>query len=393
MDTFTPVKIYDTLINKLNILSMKKSRRKVLLGTLALASGSLALGSCDGGTPSNPSKSTSITKNIIKWKMGTSFPKNFPGSDLNAQKVKNSIEKATEGKLLIEHFGAGELVPAFEVFDAVRNGTIDCGVSAPYYWISKHKAIPFFCTVPGGMTGIEKFTWIKYGGGQSLWDELYSEFGVKALLCGNTGVQMGGWFRKEINSIDDFKGLKMRIPGIGAEIINQLGGTAVNMPAGEIMPALQQGVIDAAEWVGPWVDKISGFHKIAKYYYGPGVHEPGTANELIMNNKSWNKLSDSVKEVVINVCNSVYLDSLSEYLHFNSLSLLELQSKYNVKVNNFSPEITREMLKISKEVVKDFSKLGSLHKKIYDSWLASLKQFNNYQIFSDYGYINQRIKS
>jgi len=374
---------------------VRKDRRKILIATAGLAASSTALlGGCDsGGTPEKPSKATSFSKQIIKWKMATSFPKNFPGSDLNAQKLKNYIEKASEGKILIEHFGAGEIVPAFEVFDAVRNGVIDCGVAAPYYWISKHKAIPFFCTVPAGMTAIEKFSWINYGGGQELWDELYSSFGLKAILCGNTGVQMGGWFKNQINTIDDFKGLKMRIPGIGAEIINQLGGTAVNMPAGEIMPALQQGVIDAAEWVGPWVDKISGFHKITKYYYGPGVHEPGTANELIMNKEAWISLPSNIKEIIRNVCNSVYIDSLAEYFYYNSHALTELEDKYNVKINNFPDEVVTEMFKISKKVVYGFANLGALHKKIYNSWYSSLNKFNRYQSFSDYGFIDKRIKS
>ena len=243
------------------------------------------------------------------------------------------------------------------------------------------------------MTGLEKFSWINYGGGQELWDELYSNFGVKAILCGNTGVQMGGWFRSKINNIEDFKGLKMRIPGIGAEIINQLGGTAVNMPAGEILPALQQGVIDAAEWVGPWVDKISGFHKIAKYYYGPGVHEPGTANELIINKDSWEALSENMKILIKNVCNSIYIDSLGEYLHHNSLALVELEKKYNVEVSNFSDEIIVKMFEISKEVIKQFSDLGAIHKKIYESWNNSLIKFNRYQKYSDYGYIHKRILS
>ncbi len=371
---------------------MKKNRRKILLSSASLLLTSLALKGCEGGTPENPSKSSAISKNIIKWKMSTSFPKNFPGSDLNAQKVKNNIEKASDGKLIIDHFGAGEIIPAFEVFDAVRNGTINCGVSAPYYWISKHKAIPFFCTVPGGMTGLEKYSWINYGGGQKLWDNLYSKFGVKALLCGNTGVQMGGWFKSEIKTIKDFKGIKMRIPGIGAEIVNQLGGTAVNMPAGEIMPALQQGVIDAAEWVGPWVDKISGFHKIAKNYYGPGIHEPGTSNELIINKNDWDNLPKDIKVIVKNVCNSIYLDSMGEYLHKNSISLEELRKNYGVKVRHFPSEVTKKMLEISRNVVEGFSDLGEIHKEIYNSWQTSLEKFNKIQPFSDYGYINERIK-
>ncbi len=304
---------------------MKSNRRKFILSSIASVASGLALASCSGGTPDKPSKSASVNKNIYKWKMSTAFPKNFPGSDLNAQKLKNYIENASDGQLVIEHFGAGEIIPAYEIFDAVRNGTIDCGVSAPYYWISKHKAIPFFCTVPGGMTGIEKFSWINFGGGQELWDKLYSQFNLKGILCGNTGVQMGGWFKKEIKSLEDFKGLKMRIPGIGAEIINRLGGTAVNMPPGEIMPALQQGVIDATEWVGPWVDKISGLHKIAKYYYGPGIHEPGTANELVMRLDKWQDLPNNLKEIVKSSCYAVYIESLAEFLHYNSLSLEELK--------------------------------------------------------------------
>ena len=372
---------------------MKRSRRNVLLGSLAAISATAALEACKGGTPDKPSNSTSIVKNKVRWKMATAFPKNFPGSDLNAQKIKKKIEASSDGQLTIEHYGAGEIVPAFEIFDAIRNGTIDCVVSAPYYWISKHKAIPFFCTVPSGMTAIEKFAWVTYGGGQQLWDKLYSKFGVKSLLSGNTGVQMGGWFRSEIKSADDFKGLKMRIPGIGAEIINKLGGTAVNMPAGEIMPALQQGVIDAAEWVGPWVDKISGFHKIAKYYYGPGIHEPGTANELIMDLSKWSSLPKNLQDIIINSCHSVYIESLGEYMYQNSLSLTELEKKYDVIINHFPDDLTRKMHSISKEVVVNFSNIGKIHKEIFNSWETALNQFNRYQKFGDFGYIKTRLQN
>ena len=249
---------------------MKKSRRNILLSSLTAVSSAAILGACKGGTPDKPSKSPSISKKLIKWKMATSFSKNYPGADLFAQKLARDIEIISDGQLKIEHFGANEIVPAFEVFDAVRNGSISCGVSAPYYWISKHKALPFFLYGARRNDSLGKICLgKKYGGGQELWDEVYSEFNLKGILFGNTGVQMGGWFKKEIKSVKDFKGLKMRIPGIGAEIINKMGGTAVNMPGGEIMPSLQQGVIDATEWVAPWVDVLSGFHKVASFIMDP----------------------------------------------------------------------------------------------------------------------------
>ena len=372
---------------------MKNSRRNILISSLTAISSAAILSACQGGTPESPAKAPSINKKLKKWKMATSFPKNYPGADLFAQKFAKEIAIMSDGQLKIEHFGANEIVPAFEVFDAVRNGSIDCGVSAPYYWISKHKALPFFCTVPGGMTAIEKFSWVKYGGGQELWDEVYSEFNLKGILFGNTGVQMGGWFKKEIKSIEDFRGLKMRIPGIGAEIINKMGGTAVNMPGGEIMPSLQQGVIDAAEWVAPWVDVISGFHKVAKYYYGPGIHEPGTANELLINKKSWEELPESLKIMIINASHACYIESLTEALYYNSETYLNLEKKYNITLKNYPKEVTDEMIKISNEVVKNFSTLGEIHNRIYDSWKKSLDQFNEYQSFSDFGYIKERISS
>ncbi len=370
---------------------MKKSRRNILLSSLALASSTAFLGACKGGTPDKPSKSASLNKKLVKWKMATSFPKNFPGADLFAQKMAKDVEIISEGQLKIEHFGANELVPAFEVFDAVRNGSINCGVSAPYYWISKHKALPFFCTVPGGMTAMEKFAWLKYGGGQLLWDEVYSAFNLKGILFGNTGVQMGGWFKKEIKSVEDFKGLKMRIPGIGAEIINRMGGTAVNMPGGEIMPSLQQGVIDAAEWVAPWVDILSGFHKVAKFYYGPGIHEPGTSNELLINKESWEELPESLKKIIINTSHACYVESLAEALYYNSETYINLEKKYKIKLKNFPSEVTKEMIKISNEVVRSFADLGDVHRRIYESWKKSLDQFNKYQSFAEYGYIKERI--
>jgi|TARA_B100001142_G_scaffold284947_1_gene298927 TRAP-type mannitol/chloroaromatic compound transport system substrate-binding protein len=371
-------------------------RREILIGASAIGAAGL-LTACkdnlDGGTPDNPKKSTAISKNIIQWRMVTCWPRDFPGGGTHSQKLAKRITQSSDGRLEIKNFAAGELVPAFEVFDAVRDGTAQCGHAAPYYWISKHKAIPFFCTVPGGMTASEKAAWIIYGGGQDLWDELYAEFGVKSFLAGNTSVQMGGWFQKEINSLQDFQGIKMRMPGLGAEVVNRMGGTAVNMPAGEIMPSLQSGVIDAAEWVGPWNDLALGFYKVAKYYYGPGFHEGGTTNELIMNKESYDELSTDLKSIVRDACHASALEAPAEYFANSGLALDVLVNKHNVDVRPFPKDVITKMFSISKEVVDETALLGDMHAKIHKSWSNFLKQSIKYQKYSDYGYMRDRAET
>ncbi len=372
-------------------------RRHILIGATALTTAAGLLASCkenvNGGTPEKPAKTASISKGTIQWKMITCWPRDFPGGGTHSQKLAKRITEASGGKLEIKNFAAGELVPAFEVFDAVREGTAECGHAAPYYWISKHKAIPFFCTVPGGMTAMEKAAWIIFGGGQKLWDELYAEFGVKSFLAGNTGVQMGGWFQKEINSMNDFQGIKMRMPGLGAEVVNRMGGTAVNMPAGEIMPALQSGVIDAAEWVGPWNDLALGFYKVAKYYYGPGFHEGGTSNELIMNKEKFDSLSNDLKSIIRDACHASALEAPSEYFANNGHSLSVLKEKHSVDVRSFPKDVLNNMFKISKEVVEETANLGESHKRIFDSWNNFLLQSMKYQKYSDYGYMKARAEA
>ena len=377
------------MINKIKTLK----RRELLVGASALT-GVGILSACDdnvdGGTPSNPKESTSISKNIIQWRMVTCWPRDFPGGGTGSQNLAKKITAASDGRLEIKNFAAGELVPAFEVFDAVREGTAQCGHAAPYYWIAKHRSIPFFCTVPGGMTASEKAAWIIYGGGQDLWDEVYAEFGVKSFLAGNTGVQMGGWFQKEINSLEDFKGLKMRMPGLGAEVINRMGGTAVNMPAGEIMPALQSGVIDAAEWVGPWNDLALGFYKVAKYYYGPGFHEGGTTNELIMNKESYESLSEDLKIIVKIACHSAALEVPAEYFAYSGLSLNVLKKDHNVDVRSFPNDVVKQMFMISKEVIEETALEGELHSRIFNSWNNFFIQSMQYQKYGDYGFMRDR---
>ena len=250
----------------------------------------------------------------------TTWPRDFPGLGTGAQRIADSITSMSDGKLTVKLYASGELVPAFECFDAVSQGTAQMSHGASYYWINKNRSTPFFATVPGGLTAQEHDAWIHYGGGQELWDELYSEFNLKGFLGGNSGVQMGGWFKKEINSLEDFKGLKMRMPGLGAEVINRMGATAIALPGGEIMPALESGAIDATEWVGPYNDLAFGFYQAAKFYYGPGFHEPGTHTECMVNKNEYDALPTNLQNIVEHAC-------ISENSFFNRMKLLRKEIK------------------------------------------------------------------
>ncbi|MGI9331840.1 MAG: TRAP transporter substrate-binding protein, partial [Gammaproteobacteria bacterium] len=207
-------------------------------------------------------------------RMVTTWPKNFPGLGTGAENLAQRITTMSEGKLRVKVFAAGELVPAFESFDAVSSGNAHMSHSASYYWQGKSPAFNFFTTVPFGLNAVEHATWIYHAGGQELWDEVAAQFDIKPFLRASTGVQMGGWYRKEINTLDDYKGLKFRMPGLGGEVLRRMGAAVVTIPGGELFQALQSGAIDATEWIGPWHDLAFGFYKITKFYYWPGFHEP-----------------------------------------------------------------------------------------------------------------------
>ncbi|MCB1476433.1 MAG: TRAP transporter substrate-binding protein, partial [Rhodobiaceae bacterium] len=255
--------------------------RRSFLTKAGLASGAVAASAL--ATPA-------ISQGKMELKMVTTWPKNFPGLGTGAQRVADRITAMTEGRITVKLYAAGELVPPFESFDAVSQGTADMYHGADYYWQGKHKGFNFFTAVPLGLTANELDGWVNHGGGQALWDELAGGFNVKPLMAGNTGVQMGGWFAKEIKSLEDLKGLKFRMPGLGGEVLRQLGASVVALPGGEIFPALQSGAIDGTEWVGPWNDMAFGFYKVVKYYYWPGFHEPGSGLACGVNKGVWEKL-------------------------------------------------------------------------------------------------------
>ena len=293
--------------------------------------------------------------------MVTTWPKNFPGLGTGAQRLADRITSGTEGRIEVKLFAAGELVPPFESFDAVSQGTADMYHAAEYYWQGKSKAFNFFATVPFGLTASEVDAWIYHAGGQELWDELGADFNLKPLMAGNTGVQWGGWFNKEMNSVEDFKGLKMRMPGLGGEVLRRVGATAIALPGGEIFPALQSGTIDATEWVGPWNDLAFGFYKITKYYYWPGFHEPGTVLSFGINKEVWESLSASDQSLFQTAAAAENSYVLAEFNARNSDALETLINEHGVQVRRVSDEMLNALGEASGQVVAEVGAEGRPH--------------------------------
>jgi TRAP-type mannitol/chloroaromatic compound transport system substrate-binding protein len=321
-----------------------------------------------------------------RWKMVTTWPKNFPGLGTGANNLADLITKMSGGRLEVKVYGAGELVPAFESFDAVSRGTAEMGHGAAYYWKGKSEAAQFFAAVPFGLNAQEMAGWIYQGGGQELWDEVYSAFNLKAFSAGNTGVQMGGWFNKEINSVDDFKGLKMRMPGLGGEVIKRAGATPVSLPGGEIFPSLQSGAIDATEWVGPYNDLAFGFYKVAKYYYWPGWHEPGTVLECFVNKDAYYGLPKDLQEIVAAAMKTATADMLADFTTRNNAALVELVKTHNVTLKRFSDDVLKKMGELSKEVVEELADRDPMSKKVYESFNKYRAQSIDWAEIGEVGY-------
>lgn len=315
-----------------------------------------------------------ISQGIKQLRMVTTWPKRYPGQGTSAELIAERITQMTEGKLEVKVFAAGELVPAFQSFDAVSLGSADMAHSAAYYWQGKSKAFSFFCTVPFGFTGEELAAWVYQGGGQQLWDEAAAEFGIKSFLSGQGGPQMGGWYRREINAIEDFKGLKIRIPAFGGEMLRRLGAAVTNLPPGEIFGALQSGAVDAAEWVGPWNDLAFGFHKVAKHYYFPGVWEPGGATELMINKGVWEGLTKEQQRLIEVILQAEYSRLWSEFVHNNLQSLTTLKEKHGVQVKPFSDDILQEFGRVSGEILAEMAETDEMTRKVYDSYARYWKQ-------------------
>jgi TRAP-type mannitol/chloroaromatic compound transport system substrate-binding protein len=343
-----------------------------------------------GGALAAPAIVKASNKVQVKWKMVTTWPKNFPGLGTGANYLAKLIGEMSGGRIEVKVYGAKELVPAFEIFDAVSRGTAEMGHGAAYYWKGKSEAAQFFAAVPFGLTAQEMNAWFYHGGGMELWQETYAPFGLVPTAAGNTGVQMGGWFNKEINSVADLKGLKMRIPGLGGEVLRRAGGTPVSLPGGEIFTSLQSGAIDATEWVGPYNDLAFGLYKTAKHYYYPGWHEPGTTLECFVNKKAFEALPKDLQSIVLNASRVANQDMLAEYTARNNQALATLVNKHKVDLRRFPDDVLNKLRTLSDEVVAEVAAKDKLSKKVFDSYRTFREQAIAWHDISERAYLNAR---
>lgn len=308
------------------------------------------------------------------WKMVTTWPKDFPGLGTGAANLARMIGEMSNGRLTIKVYGGGELVPPLEVFSAVQQGTAEIGHGAAYYWRGHVKSGLIFTGVPFGMIPQEMNGWLYHGGGLELYRRAYEPHGLMPLVAGNSSTQMGGWFNKEINSAADLKGLKMRIPGIGGEALERAGGTPVNVPGSEVFTALQSGVVDAAEWVGPWNDQAMGLFQAAKYYYYPGWQEPGSPLECIINMKAWAQLPEDLQHIVKYACMAVTTDMQADFEANNGANLQSLIHDHKVELRAFPDDVLAELKRQTFAILDELAAQDEMFRETWHSFRDFMAQ-------------------
>jgi TRAP-type mannitol/chloroaromatic compound transport system substrate-binding protein len=314
-----------------------------------------------------PSIATGQTR---RWRMVTSWPKRLPGPGMSAERIAERVAALSGGRLQIAVFAAGEVVPALEVLDAVGTGVAEVGHTAAFYWQGKQPAAAFFTTVPFGLIPDEHVAWIEVGGGQQLWDELYAPFGVKPFMGGNTGVCMGGWFRREINSLANLRGLKIRTLGLGGEVYRRLGVTPLTTAPGEILTSLQSGLIDGAEFVGPGTDIALGLYRVAPFYYGPGFNKPNGTGECIVSLRAWNALDAELKAIVAHACAAEASFALAEMERLNMEALAALTSKHGVQLRTFPVPVIKAAREQAGDVLGEVASRNPTARRVHDSYLS-----------------------
>ena len=340
-------------------------RRKVLSQIAIAAATSSTVAACNEATNSPGVQANDLPR--IRWRMVTSWPKSLDTIFGGAQTVCDRVSAMTGGKFTIEPYAAGEIVPGLEVLDAVQNGTVECGHTASYYYVGKNPALAFGTCLPFGLTAQQQNAWYYHGGGLETMHQLYSDFNVISFPAGNTGAQMGGWFKRQVKSLSELRGLKMRIPGLGGEVMSRLGVNVQVLPGGEVFLALDRGTIDAAEWVGPYDDVKLGLNRAASYYYYPGWWEPGATLEIQINKAQWDKLPGEYQEILQSAAKEANLNMLAQYDALNRNALQELMTS-GTNLVAYSPEILTAAQKAAEEIYNEKANESTQFKETYQSW-------------------------
>jgi TRAP-type mannitol/chloroaromatic compound transport system substrate-binding protein len=360
--------------------------RKAGLGAAAAVAATAGFIGCGEKKKEETQQAPAVVKKTYEWKMVTTWPPKFPVLQIGAERFAERVEEATEGRIKIQVFAGGELVPPLGVFDAVSEGTVEVGSGASYYWAGKVPAAQWFSAVPFGFNPQGINTWFYSGGALKLWEEVYAPFNLVPRPQGNTGVQMGGWFNKKIETIDDYKGLKMRIPGLGGKVVSKAGGTVVLTAGGEIFTNLERGVIDATEWVGPLHDLRLGLYQAAKYYYYPGWHEPGTCLEVMFNKKAYDDLPNDLKVILDAVAMETNLWSLSEFEAQNGAALQELINQHKVELIKFPDAVLEDLRKLAAEVLEEEADKDAMSRKVHEDFKKFKKVVGTWGTVSEKAY-------
>ncbi|MCQ4320971.1 TRAP transporter substrate-binding protein [Stutzerimonas stutzeri] len=358
--------------------------RRTFLGAGAIAAGAgLAMGA--------PAIATAASGKTFNWKMTNAYP---PGSPFYVQGPGSPtdfckrVEALSSGRLKIQHFAAGELIPALEGFDAVSSGLVEMNAANAYFWAGKIPAAQYFTTVPFGMNTQGMNAWLYNGGALKLWEELYEPHGLVPMPMGNTGTQMTGWFRQPLEGIDSLKGLKMRIPGLAGKVYSELGVAVRLLPGGEIFPALERGVIDAAEFVGPYQDRRMGLHKAAKNYYTTGWHEPTNVTELIVNKQAWDSLPSDLQAIVRISAQACNAESLAWSDAVNAEALEDLVKNEGVNAQPLPDDIIARLREVTADTLSSMAATDAPTRKVHDHFMAFREQYRSWSAVGEKGFMN-----
>jgi TRAP-type mannitol/chloroaromatic compound transport system substrate-binding protein len=328
-----------------------------------------------------------------RWRMVTTWPKGAPGVGVNAERFAGHIGAMSGGRLTVEVFAGGELVPAFEALDAVQQGVAEMAHSAPFFWLGKSEALNYFGSIPFGLMASEIMGWLEFGGGMPLWEETLEPFAIKPLFAGSSGVSAGGWFRKEINRLEDLQGLKFRIAGLGAEVVRRLGATPVLTPPAEVFTAMASGMVDAAELIGPWNDQAFGLFRVAPYYYMPGWHEIGPTAEVLINRAAWEALPADLRAIVEAAAKASALEYHADYAFHDVMALAPLVEAHGVELRRFPAEVADALGRVSLEVLAELGEATPLTARIHRSYMAFLERANHYAQWLDLPMLEMRARA